>query len=183
MAITMKMGDENIKRVICFILIFAICFCTSCGKLKSNSGEVLKAIESCFAGELPSCSTVYRMSASCYSREYLTPQLASLLYYGEKRDELYELSLLSDYTVRLADGQSGAEIHILRVRAMSDMDTIEKMLIKRLDYIKSRSLYIYSPEDYEIYASSAAVYRVGDYVLLLATPDNERAIEAVKKLS
>lgn len=173
---------KKIEWVSCILLIFAVIFCTSCGKTKSNSGDVLSAIEDSFGGGLPSCRTVYKMSASCYSREYMSPQLASLLYYGERRDELYELSLLSDYTVRLADGQSGAEIHILRVRAMSDVDTVEKMLIKRLDYIKSRSLYMYSPENYEVYAASAAVYRVGDYVLLLATPDNEKAIEAVKKL-
>lgn len=179
----MKVKSFVIKVVCCVVFLsMTLVFCTSCGKIVSDSKDILCAIENCFEGQLPPCKTVYTVSASCYSREYLTPQLASLLYYGEKRDELYELSLLSDYTVRLADDQSGMEVHILRVRYASDMDTVENMLARRLEYIKSRSLYLYSPEDYEKYAMTAEVYRVGDYLLLLATPDNVMAMETVKRL-
>jgi hypothetical protein len=46
--------------------------------------------------------------------------------------------------------------------------------------MKSRSIYIYTPENYEKYISCAAVYRVEGYIILLATPDNEKAIEAIK---
>lgn len=171
---------NKIKSLVALILVFSVCLFPSCRKNEIDCCKLLGVIEDCFEGKLPFCSAVYKMSASWYSKEYLSPSLASLLYYGEKREQVYEMSLLCDYAVRLADGQSGAEIHVLRVRAMSDRDTVEKMVRRRLDYIKSRSVYIYTPDDYEKYAATAEVFCIKDFVLLLATPDNQIAFKKVK---
>ena len=71
---------------------------------------------------------------------------------------------------------------MLHTAAVLVIPLIEKMLIRRLDYIKGRSLHIYSPQNYETYSASAIVYRKGKYLFLLATPDNQRAVRAIEKL-
>ena len=167
-----------------FALFAALCLIiTSCRQEnKVSCALLLSAIEDCFGGTLPVCKTVYKKSASQYSREFLSPSLASLIYYGQKRESLYELSLLSDYTLRLADGQSGAEIHVLKVRARSDMDTVEKMVLRRLDYIQNRQLMLYIPQSYPVFAEQATVFSKGNYIFLLATPDNQLAIDTLCRL-
>ena len=87
---------------------------------------------------------------------------------------------MTDYAVRLSDDQSGCEIHIYKVRAKSDIDTVEKMLRRRLEYMKNRTVYIYTPENYEEYIAGAEVYIFGNYALLLATPNNAKAIEILR---
>ena len=61
-----------------------------------------------------------------------------------------------------------------------DIDTVEKMLRRRLEYMKNRTVYIYTPENYEEYIAGAEVYIFGNYALLLATPNNAKAIEILR---
>ena len=170
------------KKLSACLLLLCILFLYGCKKEGVSCNDMLSEIEGCFDEGLPSSSFVYRNTASVYSKEYLSPRLASLLYYGEKRDELYEMELLCDYAVRLSDGQSGVEIHILKVRAYSDCDTVEKMVRRRLEYMQTREMYIYAGEDYWEYVSSAGVYRLENFILLLSTPDNSAAVEKARRL-
>ena len=169
-------GNFFVSLIIIFSLVLS-----GCSNSKNISADYLmNELEVCFSKDLHSCKYVYKKSASQYSRSFLTSELAGTIYYGVKTEKLWELDLLSDYSIRLADDESGLEIHILKVRSRSDVDTIEKMLRKRLEYLQNRSVYIYIPENYEEYIMSAQVYVIESFVVFLSTPDNSRAYEILK---
>lgn len=172
-------------RVFSFIVILLVLpgMLISCReKEQPTAEELMTSLEYLFGEELHSCRYIYTKSASQYSRSYFSSQLAGIIYYGAKKDYMWELDLMTDYAVRLADDESGCEIHIFKVRARSDMDTVEKMLRKRLDYLKNRSVYIYIPDEYEKNILSAEVYTLENYVFFLATPDNYKAMEQMKEM-
>ncbi len=169
---------------LCVLLISALIFSSCNGGREYTADEVMNCIIEyiCADEPVPSCKYIYKKSASRYSRSYFSPELAGVLYYGQRKEKMWELELMSDYAVRLADGESGMEIHIFKVRARSDVDSVEKLLRKRLEYLKTRTIYIYTPDNYEKYIMGAQVYTVKNFVLLLSTPDNDGAMEKVKKL-
>ena len=170
-------------RGISFALIIALMLVLLVGcnpKAEPTAEELMNDLTGYFGNELHSCRAIYKKSASEYSSSYFSHRLAGLIYYGIKLEKMWELDLLSDYAVRLADDESGSEIHIFKVRSRSDVDTVEKLLRKRLEYLQNRSVYIYIPEDYEKYVMSAQVYSIDRYVFLLATPDNTAAIKLLK---
>ncbi|MBE6544277.1 MAG: DUF4358 domain-containing protein [Ruminococcaceae bacterium] len=167
---------------IAIIIIISTVF-YSCGEVNQPTAEeLMEGVEEAFGNELHVCRYIYKKSAKEFSRSYLSNELAGIIYYGVKLDHMWELELMSDYAVRLADDESGCEIHIFKVRAKSDVDTVEKLLRRRLDYMKNRSIYIYIPEDYEKNISSAEVYTIGNYVFFLATPDNQKAYGVIKDM-
>ncbi len=174
---------KYIRLFSAFFIMISLILQSGCfSRADVSAKALLEAIEDCFEEPLPACQRVFDISADHLTRFHLSPSLASLIYYGEKRDELFELSLLSECIIRLADGDSGAEIHILRSKASSHVDTLEKLLYRRLNYIKSRSLYIYAPENYEKYSFTATVLKRGNYLFLLATPDNQTAVKVIDKM-
>ena len=168
------------KFLIAVIIIFSLVLCGCSNSKNISTDYLMNELEAYFSKELHSCKYVYKKSASQYSRSFLTSELAGIIYYGVRTEKLWELDLLSDYSIRLADDESCFEIHILKVRSRSDVDTIEKMLRKRLEYLQNRSIYSYIPDDYEEHIMSAQVYVIESFVVFLSTPDNARAYEILK---
>ena len=168
------------KFFICLMIILSLLFSSCVSGENVSADKLMGALVEYFGAELHACRYIYYKSASEYSRNYLSHSLAGVIYYGERRDHVWELDIMSDYAVRLADDESGCEIHIFKVRARSDTDTVEKILRRRVDYLQKRMVYIYTPENYEKYISSAQVHLIGNYAVLLATPDNSSALKILK---
>ncbi len=171
-------------RCLTVILILALIFTfvsslSSCNKSGITASEVMDAVIGSQNDKLPSSRNVYDYSASLYSQKHMSDEMVSAIYYDGQKSDNWEFTLLSDYSVRLGDDDSQFEIHIFKVRYRSDVDTVEKFLSRRLERIKSRALYIYDPEHYENFASSAEVYVKGNFVMLFCLPDNELALRSI----
>ena len=152
----------------------------SCSAKSIHADELLaKILEN--NPHFPSAQILYRSDALPGEQSYMPPRLCSLLYDDGRNREIPEFYGVKEYAVCLSDGTHGMEIHIFYMKSVSDARNMQKLLWRRVQLMKRRSLYLYAPEAYEQYFSSASVYMQGRLVLLLATGENERVFEMIKQ--
>ena len=72
--------------------------------------------------------------------------------------------------------------HIFCMKDDADVGSMEKLLLRRAELLKRRSLYLFAPEAYESHLASATVKSIGNYVLLLATSQNEAVFSYIAGL-
>ena len=130
--------------------------------------------------DLPSARIIYQSGAIPGQLAYMSPRLQSLLYDGGRGRELPEFAQVLDYAVCLSDGIYGMEIHVYRMRSRSDTRNMGKLLSRRAQMMKRRSLYLFAPDAYENYLCSAAVYVEGEFVFLLSTGENESVLSTLR---
>ena len=124
----------------------------------------------------------YHSEAQKGQSAYLTPRLCSLLYDEGRGREIPEFARVKDYAVCLSKGLGGGEIHIFCMEDDADVGSMEKLLLRRAELLKRRSLYLFVPEAYESHLASAMVKSIGNYVLLLATSQNETVFSYISHL-
>lgn len=170
------------KRFIPVLLTLILLFSSCGGKV-----HTLEAIPTDLMAELvelypdiPPSKQVYFEGAEEYGKGYLEWEYACYMYMDDYDESFKSFDLLDSYAIRIPDGKSVFEIHIFKVRNLSDVPEIEKMCQKRIDILKSGSIAEYDPQFDEIIQNSET-YTVGNYVFLLSTTDNEAAKNLINK--
>ena len=161
-------------------MLLLLTLLTSCQAEGITSGELLETVLSEHP-HLPSAHVLYQSDALPGQQAYMSKRLQSLLYDEGRGRSLPELSQVVDYAVCLSDGIYGMEIHIFRMKSPYDARNMKKLLLRRAELMKRRSLYLFAPEAYENYLCSAAVYREDEYVFLLCTGENEQIAAAIRE--
>ena len=166
------------KKLLWILLLISILL-PSCGKKPIQAEKLLRYVLE-DNPHFPSAKVIYHSDALPGEQAYMTPRLRSLLYDEGRGRQIPEFDGVEEYAVCLSDGTHGMEIHIFYMESPSDARNMQKLLLRRVQLMKRRSLYLYAPEAYERYFSSASVYRKGRFVMLLATGENERVWDRIK---
>lgn len=154
------------------------------------------------------CS-VYIDGATELDEGYLSSEELTYLYCSENAAEsaAEALGYVDGWAIILSGGTELFELHVFRVRNRADADVVAKLLHRRVKLFRSYDFYSavedeesspnlvggnrlfggYSYDEHSMYgntpfiAANSIVYVKGRYIFLLATPDNEKAIEWIEE--
>lgn len=101
--------------------------------------------------------------------------------YG-RSDAINAFSSVSEYAIALPKKEGGAEIHVLKMRHSSDEEGLKALLRGRMDVLQAADVKGYLGDAYADCLGMARIYQKGRYLFLLATADNDRAMEAIGKI-
>ncbi|MBR4293244.1 MAG: DUF4358 domain-containing protein [Clostridia bacterium] len=182
-----------IALLLCLITVFAL---ASCGEEKNNDNtdttvqetektlidaaplDIMDAIVSSYT-DIPDYKKLYINGVDDLDDGYLEPEYAGYLYKGEF-ETLTELSMVDSYAIRLPNGKSAFEIHIMKLIDKKDVDAIKAVMQARIEQLNESDIALYDPEGFAKTIKNAEVYSVENYVFLLITSDNGIAKEAIK---
>jgi hypothetical protein len=182
-----------IALLLCLITVFAL---ASCGEEKNNDNtdttvketektlidaaplDIMDAIVSSYT-DIPDYKKLYINGVDDLDDGYLEPEYAGYLYKGEF-ETLAELSMVDSYAIRLPNGKSAFEIHIMKLIDKKDVDAIKAVMQARIEQLNESDIALYDPEGFAKTIKNAEVYSVENYVFLLITSDNGIAKEAIK---
>ena len=164
--------------LLCLVCVLVLC---SCGEPSYSSLQLAEKIQQEFP-TLVFSGNHYNSKAHMGEASYMTSRLQSLLYDEGRMRLLPEFETVVDYAVWMGQGLQGGEVHIFRLQDTGDVRSMENLLSRRVTLLKRRSLYLFAPDVYESRLASAMVTSVGNYVLLLATDQNEEVLSYITKL-
>ncbi len=182
-----------IALLLCLITVFAL---ASCGEEKNNDNtdttvketektlidaaplDIMDAVVSSYT-DIPDYKKLYINGVDDLDDGYLEPEYAGYLYKGEF-ETLAELSMVDSYAIRLPNGKSAFEIHIMKLIDKKDVDAIKAVMQARIEQLNESDIALYDPEGFAKTIKNAEVYSVENYVFLLITSDNGIAKEAIK---
>jgi len=180
-----------VALLLCLITVFAF---ASCGEEKNNDNtdttveetkiidaaplDIMDAIVAAYP-DIPEYKKLYINGVDDLDDGYLDPEYAGFLYKGEF-DTLAELSMVDSYAVRLPNGKSAFEIHIMKLIDKKDVDAVKAVMQARIGQLNESDIALYDPEGFAKIIKNAEVYSVENYVFLLITSDNDIAKSAIK---
>jgi hypothetical protein len=68
------------------------------------------------------------------------------------------------------------------MRHFSEVQGAKALLLQRKELLQSAEMRRYLGQRYEDYIASAVIYQKGVYLFLLATGDNDRAIDRIEEI-
>ncbi len=139
--------------------------------------EILNAVAAAYP-DIPKQKSLYIAGAGEDDDHYIDPEYACYLYTGNY-EELPDFSYFSDYAIRLPDGKSAFELHIVKAASESNVETVKNVLKQRIDRLNEGDIKLYDAEGFEKVIKNAEVYSDGAYVFLLITTGNEPAKTAI----
>lgn len=164
---------NTLKSAICLLLLFALTF-TSCERKAPVATDLLfDALEE--EKDLPAYN-IYYSDAPEYSESVMTEEKCTRLYRDEKM-----VSYAQSFACALGCDDAVWEIHIFVARSLGDAGFIENALVKRLDTIQSKEIYIYDMDTYEKRVASGKVFRDGKVVCLVICDNTEGILDAIKR--
>ena len=185
-----------IALLLCLITVFAL---ASCGEEKNNDNtdettveetkasvadvaptEIMDAIVAAYT-DIPDYKKLYINGVDDLDDGYLEPEYAGFLYKGEF-ETLAELSMVDSYAIRLPEGKSAFELHIMKLIDKKDVDAVKAVMQKRIEQLNEGDIALYDPEGFAKIIKNAEVYSVENYVFLLITSDNDVAKGAIKTI-
>ena len=164
------------KRVICIVMVFAaVCALSGCREKKREAeSEAFMSLLSLMGRE--NTVTFYTSDQEGSNREQTVDRI-----YG--REDAYKLfSAVESYGIALSKRNEGFEVHMLKVRHPSNLENLNVLLRGRIEMLQTADMRSYMGDGYEECISSARIYQKGRYLFLLATADNDRAMEAIGKI-
>jgi len=180
--VIISMYFKKINSILLIFIILSALLFSSCSEETSEPTEsptdILAKIVSNFP-DIPIAKATYFDGADILDLGYLDPEYAGFMYMGEYIENFTELDKLESYAIRIPDGKSVFEIHILKVRNLSDVESIADMCRTRVNILKTGDIAGYDPELFYTIIEKAEVYTVGRYVFLLSTTDNDAAKEII----
>jgi hypothetical protein len=108
------------------------------------------------------------------------PSFLADLYGEEQIPDIF--SSVEDYALVLSKNDSGFEIQVLKMRHFSEVQGAKALLLQRKELLQSAEMRRYLGQRYEDYIASAVIYQKGVYLFLLATGDNDRAIDRIEEI-
>ena len=106
----------------------------------------------------------------------MTEEKCTRLYRDEKM-----VSYAQSFACALGCDDVVWEIHIFVARSLGDAGFIENALVKRLDTIQSKEIYIYDMDTYEKRVASGKVFRDEKVVCLVICDNTEGILDVIKK--
>ena len=162
-----------------FIRLLALCVLCSCilnscvGRSPGATDLLFDALDA--LGSFPAYEIFYS-GAPEYSESLLNTEHSELLY----RDKNMA-SYAESFAIALGKDDELWELHVFVALSAGDAGFIENALIRRLDILQTRDIYIYDPEIYEKRVQDARVLRHGRVVCLSICDDNSRVLGEIKK--
>ncbi len=149
---------------------------SGCQKQKSEEQQLVEEIKNVLECDFSGCEVLLfdRMEIGGES------ELFSTLYRSEKLP--LEMRSVSTAICFLSKRDDGFEIQLLKAKHLSERPAVELLLRRRLDVLQSADMRRYMGEDYRRYLASAAVYCYGNWVIFLATGENDTVLEKLKRL-
>ncbi len=109
-------------------------------------------------------------------------QKATLRRIYGREDAHQVFSSVSHYAIALSKKDEGVELHMLKVRHPSDIESVKRLLRGRIELLQTIDVKNYLGVAYEKALFSARLYQKGSYLFLLATRDNDGAIKEIDKI-
>lgn len=101
--------------------------------------------------------------------------------YSGTREEFEDFQRIRDFSIRLSCEISVFEIHVIEAIHASDARILAEAMSRRASKLNETIAFEKASGRISC-ASGADVYVKGKYVFLLATPDNQAAIDAIEKI-
>lgn len=180
----MKRYRSAFLVILTLLRVFPLISCTSSSP---SALQLCLKIDNLFQGEDRGCilyatqGSETEEESSSAEPEAITPELIGRLYTG-KYSAPPSCDRIASCAVRLPVDESGFEIHVLIALNLSDVTTLSSLLNTRIEKMHSQELMLYAPEEYLRNYGNAELFISGRYIILLATPDNEKAKSAIKTL-
>ena len=166
------------KKWLALLLVFLLLIgnFAGCQKQTREGKRLVEEIKTALACDFPGCEVLFfdRMAISGEKK------LFSTLYRSEKLP--LEMRSVSSAICFLSKRDDGFEIQLLKAEHLSDLPAVELLLRRRLDALQSADMRRYMGEEYRRYLASAAVYCYGNWVIFLATGENDAVLEKLKNL-
>lgn len=164
---------KTLKSAICLLLLLALTF-TSCERKVPDATDLLfDALEE--EKDLPAYN-IYYSDAPEHSQSVMTEEKCTRLYRDEKM-----VSYAQSFACALGCDDVVWEIHIFVGRSLGDAGFIENALVKRLDTIQSKEIYIYDMDTYEKRVASGKVFRDGKVVCLVICDNTDGILDVIKR--
>ncbi|MHC1696402.1 MAG: DUF4358 domain-containing protein [Eubacteriales bacterium] len=142
--------------------------------------EIADAIMTAFEGQELSPMTKYHMGASEDAPEYFEPERSGWLISGTMSTDPV-MDTLSDYAFYVPKGWYAFEVDVLKVKDTSGLAKANEYLQTRRNRQDSPDLEFYNPTDVPV-IQGASIFTIGNYAIMLATTDNDKAQKAIDKL-
>lgn len=145
------------------LLIFIISLCLS-GCIRAGQPSPHELVKELARGK---SGYIYTDAAKRASRQYISPQELSYLYYGNN-NALPEADRTESFCIFISCDPSPTEIHIFKAKYQSDTDELAAMLQSRGKLLASP---VINPNTGELFCKSPIDYRLfckGRYVALVA---------------
>jgi hypothetical protein len=152
------------------LLTLSLLFVPACTREKESAREIVEELLLLYPEE--------QAIAAVYGKKELSSLLPDL--YG--KDVALVVPSIEDFAVCLAQNDSGFEIHVFKMRHLSEAQDGETLLRGRKELLQSAAMRRYHGERYDLYLSSAVIYRKDRYVFLLVAGENNRAIGKIKEI-
>lgn len=173
---------KKFNIILLIFVILSVLILSSCSEtiqITDSPMDIMAKIVSHFP-EIPVAKATYFDGADILDKGYLDPEKAGFMYTGDYVENFTEFDKLESYAVRIPDGKSVFEIHILKVRNLSDVESIEDLCRSRLNIMKTGDIAGYDPELFYTIIEKAEVFTVGNYVFLLSTTDNDAVKDIIR---
>lgn len=167
------------KKTIAFLLIFSTVLFSGCtiGNKNGCSRVMMDLLEKkIISGDF----FIYTDSNDITLDGYIASEKLSLLYYG-KNQPLSELSLVVCFCVGISKAKECNEIHIYKVKNISDSFAIERMLKTRAEYLIKPK---FNQNNSEYFTKSPSEYKLickENYVMLFVGNDAENTADKITK--
>lgn len=148
------------------ILAFALLF-SSCGSERRGTRELLTEFLTLYGAE---DGSIYASGAAEYSNEYLTREMADLLFLEEDGENA--LFLCKEYAIYLSPSFSGGEIGFFRAKSRADAVRVQEMLRGRISRLERSGAV----------AGTAFLLTYGQDAVLICLPNSELAREICERL-
>ncbi|HBN83237.1 MAG TPA: hypothetical protein DDZ89_05280, partial [Clostridiales bacterium] len=145
-----------------------------------SAKEIADAIMSVFEGQELSPMTRYYLGASKDAPEYFEPERSGWLITG-KMDADPVMDLLSDYAFYVPKGWYAFEVDVLKVKESANLPQAGEYLQARRSRQDGPDLEFYNSVDLPL-IRNARIFTIGNYTIMLATTDNDKAQLAIDEL-
>jgi hypothetical protein len=133
-----------------------------------------------FDGQELSPISRYYFGAAEDAAEYFEPERSGWLISGKMEIDPV-MDLLSDYAFYIPKGWYAFEVDVLKVKDTDSLTKATEYLHARRAHQDSPDLEFYNPADVPV-IHDARIFTVGNYAIMLATTDNDKAQEAISEL-
>ena len=169
----MKKLQRIIICTLCFLLL------TACGNTKSlpsdlSAKEIADAIVQ-QEGNSPTANTYYLKDGNALNAYTMS------LWVDGAYQECTEFDLLDDYAVFYSADNSTYEVAVLKAKVQDDVSKLTEVLDRRKQTLSQGDKAEYDP-NFDKLMSDSKVITSGNFVILLITPSNDVAIEAIDAL-
>jgi hypothetical protein len=145
-----------------------------------SAKEIADAIMSIFEEQELSPMTRYFYGAKEGTPEYFEPERSGWLITGKMNTDPV-MDSLSDYAFYVPKGWYAFEVDVLKLKDSADLSKAIAYLEARQKRQNGPDLEFYNPTDLPL-IRNASIFAVGNYAIMLATSDNDKARQVVADL-